>query len=192
MIKVYFIRHGETAGNQVKRYTGRSDESLSEQGIIQAKRLAKHLLEPMDQVFVSPMKRCQETAAILFPNIQPTIVPDLREINFGVFEGKTADELQSLTAYQTWLDSNGLGEIPEGESLLSFQKRCSRAFDQVILSVPDYSTVAFVVHGGTIMALFDKFVLPKQSYFAYQINNCEYYLCDYEANHLTIRDQFTW
>ena len=80
----FLIRHGKTQGNLEHRYIGnRTDEPLCEQGIAELK--TKHY--PMVQrVFVSPMKRCLETAALLYPGVPVDVVDDFRECDFGDFE----------------------------------------------------------------------------------------------------------
>ena len=81
-MRVYLIRHGQTKGNLEKRYVGSTDESLTREG-------AKGLLEkrgrysPVEMVFASPMKRCLETAEILFPGIPCRKIKGLRNVTSG-------------------------------------------------------------------------------------------------------------
>ena len=72
--------------------------------------------------------RCRQTAEILFPGAEYHPVPDLRECDFGAFEGKSYEELKDDPAYRSWIDSGGEGEIPEGESAPAFRLRCTEAF----------------------------------------------------------------
>ena len=78
------------------------------------------------------------------------LIPGLQEMNFGRFEGKSADELSGDPAYQVWVDAMCLTPIPEGESVTDFKTRCCEAFTETIKNVPDGSRVGFVVHGGVI------------------------------------------
>lgn len=79
------IRHGVTAGNLQGRYIGcRTDESLCPEWI---GALRECRYPPVPRVFSSPMRRCLETAALLYPGVKPEIVEDFRECDFGVFEG---------------------------------------------------------------------------------------------------------
>ena len=72
-MKIYLIRHGLTQGNLEGRYIGcNTDESLCEQGRNQLQSLHMPLVS---RVFVSPMKRCIESAAILYPGLKQQIVP---------------------------------------------------------------------------------------------------------------------
>ena len=89
------MRHGETAANEAHIFCGRLDPPLSPQGEAQTRRTAQMLSGPFDRVLASPALRARQTAQIVCPNMQPEILPALREIDFGEFEGFTADELQS-------------------------------------------------------------------------------------------------
>ena len=87
---VYLIRHGKTAGNLTGRYIGATDEPLCSQGIAE---LQTRAYPAVQRVFVSPMKRCGETASLLYPGVKQTVVHDLRECDFGLFEGKNYAEM---------------------------------------------------------------------------------------------------
>ena len=80
-MQILFFRHSMTAGNFERRYLGcKTDEPLCPEGIAFATQQAKQISFPLpEQVFVSPMRRCRETASILFPNLKQQIHPDLRE-----------------------------------------------------------------------------------------------------------------
>ena len=178
MINIVFIRHGATAGNLERRYIGRTDESLCPLGIEQAEKL-KGLCKP-NHIFASPMLRTKQTAEIVFPNMEITFVEDLRETDFGIFEGKTADVLQNNIDYVNWLNSMCLDPIPEGERVEAFKKRCCKAFEDTVKNLPDGCTAAFVVHGGVIMSTMERFHEDKKNFYDYHIKNGEYMLCKYE------------
>ena len=113
MIKIWLIRHGMTEGNRHQRYIGVTDEPLCPEGI---ERL-KNITYPKPQaIFVSPLRRCQETAEILFPGQKVRIIDQLAECNFGEFENKNYKELSDDPRYQAWIDSNGIMAFPGGES----------------------------------------------------------------------------
>ena len=82
---IVLLRHSITAGNLVGRYIGTTDESLCPEGIqlLKTKKMPKAEL-----VYTSPMKRCKETAALLWPGISQKIIESLRECDFGEFENK--------------------------------------------------------------------------------------------------------
>lgn len=166
-MSVLLIRHGQTAGNLAHRYIGcRTDEPLCEAGIaaLKGKRYP-----PVRRVLVSPLLRCRQTAELLYPGILPEIVPDFRECDFGLFEGKSYAELNGDPAYQAWIDSGGTLPFPGGEAREEFIARCVRAFD----SIADLwkTDAAIIAHGGTLMSIMQAHALPQKDYFDYQVPN---------------------
>ncbi len=163
----YFLRHGATKGNLEKRYVGATDEGLlpeSRQALLDMNR------PDVARVFISPLRRCVETAEILFPGVPREIVPDFREMDFGEFEYRNYQELKELPGYQAWLDSAGRIPFPGGESRRDFSGRVVRAFDRIALFAPDFGgDAAIVAHGGTLMAIFEARALPKQDFYTYQV-----------------------
>lgn len=173
-MRAILIRHGKTAGNLEGRYIGsRTDEPLCQEG---REALAAVQVPPVDRVYCSPMRRCLETAAILFPQISPIIVDNFRECDFGAFEGKNYAELNGRADYQAWIDSCGELPFPGGESQAILEERVAQAFGEIWREETD-ETCAFVVHGGTIMSIMAHFALPKTEFFCYQAKNgCGYQL----------------
>lgn len=185
MRRVLFVRHGATAGNLEKRYIGSTDEPLCYEGIEQVKKL-RQFHWAADALFVSPMLRTRQTAQLLFPQCPKQIIDDLRETDFGLFEGKTADELSGSREYQGWLDSMCLGPIPNGELAADFKARCCAAFFNSVQSLPDDATAAFVVHGGVIMAILEAYAQPCRSFYEYHIGNGECLWCNYQDGKLYV------
>ncbi len=183
-----FIRHGRTQANLEKRYIGRTDEPLlkgEERSFGDWKDCVA------DVVYTSPMKRCVQTSAYIFPDKEPVIIEDFREIDFGKFEMKNYQELQDDANYIRWIESNGTLAFPNGESRGDFMKRCMNGFHQMIADITrnyyGYSevSVACVVHGGTIMAILSQ--LLGGDYFDYQCANGQGYevnLCIKDGNHI--------
>ena len=163
---IYLIRHGKTAGNLEGRYIGTTDEPLCPQGIAELKA---RTYPPVSRVFVSPLKRCVETARLLYPTLPQTVVPALRECDFGLFEGKNYAELNGRADYQAWINSGGTLPFPGGESRTAFAARCVAGFQQAVAAMPAQEDAAFVVHGGTIMAVMEACVRPPQEYFFWQV-----------------------
>ncbi len=169
-MKIYLIRHGLTQGNLEGRYIGcKTDEPLCAQGIAILESL--HMPEAA-RVFVSPMKRCIRSAAILFPGMSQEIVPDFRECDFGAFEGKNYAELNGDPAYQAWIDSGGELPFPGGESRKQFAQRSVIAFEKLNLFESN-ADCALVVHGGTIMSIMEACASPRGKYFDFQLKCAE-------------------
>lgn len=126
-INIYLIRHGMTPGNQEHRYVGRTDEGLTQEA---RKELEdrRGIFQKVDRVITSSMKRCIQTAEILFPYQVPEIQPGLEEMDFGTFEYRNYKELSGNPQYQAWIDSNGTLPFPAGEDLQQFKQRCCQNF----------------------------------------------------------------
>lgn len=180
-MKVLLIRHGQTIGNLHKRYIGRTDEPLCSEGINALKCTE---MPECDLVITSPMKRCIQTAEILFPGAEPIVCNDLRECDFGDFEGKNYLELSCDPNYQRWIDSCGTLPFPGGESLDTFRKRCVSAFSEISEQYYSFSCIALVVHGGTIMSIMSRYAVPHKDYFDWNIPNGHGYLCQFKQNSL--------
>ena len=138
-MKLFMIRHGATAGNLEKRYVGRTDEGLTEQAVSDLKEEALKLREISGNVaaiITSPMKRCLETAEILFPEKLYEHVPriqkaGLSECDFGTFEYKNYLELSGDAEYQYFIDTLGREGFPGGETTEAFKARTVEAFQEV-------------------------------------------------------------
>ena len=177
MIKIWLIRHGMTEGNRHQRYIGVTDEPLCPEGI---ERL-KNITYPKPQaIFVSPLRRCQETAEILFPEQKVRIIDQLAECDFGAFENKNYKELSDDPRYQAWIDSNGTLPFPNGESQESFRKRSTTGFKRCIEQClkEEINEAAFVVHGGTIMSVLSSLATKEKDYFCWQVKNAEGFLVE--------------
>lgn len=172
-VRCLLIRHGKTRGNLEGRYVGaRTDEGLCSEGRRELEVTARTLGDAPTKllVFSSPARRCLETAAILFPDATPRVVEDLREIDFGDFEGGNYRELVDDPRYRAWLDSGGTADFPNGEARADFIARCVDAFCATVREYGDEdATLAFVCHGGTAMAIMSS--LARGDYFEFQIPN---------------------
>lgn len=181
-MKINLIRHGATAGNLEKRYIGRTNEPLCPEGISDLK--ASYLPSP-GTLICSPMKRCLETGRILYPDVQPLIFPELRECDFGSFEGKNYMELTGDPYYQKWIDSGGALPFPGGESPAEFRTRCCSGVLRAVAENPSAESLTFIVHGGTIMAVMERFAVPRRGYYDWQCANGKGYSAEYSNKKLT-------
>lgn len=185
MIELLFIRHGATAGNLQRRYIGRTDEPLCPAGQAQAETLgALHL--QADRLIVSPLLRARQTAAIAFSGQEMSLEPGFAETDFGIFEGKNADELADCPAYRAWVDTGCQGPIPGGEAVSDFKARCCAAFAARMQTLPEGCRAALVVHGGVIMAICEAYALPRRDFYSYHLPNGGLLRARYEGGTLTI------
>ena len=166
-MKVVLIRHFATIGNLESCYIGKTDQS------IRAGSYDSNYddLQNVSVIFTSLMKRAKETADVLFPNSQKFVAQNLKEMDFGIFEGKSFKDLKNDVDYQNWLDSNCLNMCPGGESKKMFSIRTCEAFCRVINYCIDneMETVVIVAHGGTAMAIAENIVEPKREYFSVKL-----------------------
>lgn len=182
-MKIILRRHSITLDNLQKRYSGlKSDPPLAPIG---AELAARQPDARVKKVYTSHLQRTQQTAALLYPRAEQIAVPDLAEMDFGIFEGKNWQELQGDAAYQIWLDSHCQAPCPGGESREEFSARILAAFLQVLQPFQGAGgreeALYFVLHGGTIMALCAALAYPRQEFFHWHIKPCGGY-----------QGRFTW
>lgn len=154
--RIYLVRHGETLWNHAMRYQGHADIPLNERGYAQARAVARRLSsERIDAVYSSDLQRAKATAEVIAAAHGLPVHTDrsLREINFGVWEGLTRDEirLRFPEVSQEWW-SNPVGtRLPGGETLAEVAERAVRYLLGTARRHPD-GTVVVASHGGTIRA----------------------------------------
>jgi len=157
--RIIAIRHGETSWNADARIQGQLDIGLNETGRWQARRVGKALAEEsITAVYSSDLERAQATAQPISDVKGVPVIPHegLRERSFGMFEGKTFDEI-----HQAWPEhaQNWRKRIPEwqppdgGESLLQLRERVTRTLEQLAARHPGEQIVV-VAHGGVLDALY--------------------------------------
>jgi probable phosphoglycerate mutase len=155
---VLLIRHGETAWTAEHRIQGRLDVPLSTTGVWQAGRLAERLAgEAIDAVVSSDLARAWMTGTPLADAHRLQMVPEprLRERVFGIFEGKTLDEIAALhpQEFAAWRARDVDWQIPGGESGSEFIARVLEAM-QEIAALYAGRTVAVVSHGGVLDVIY--------------------------------------
>lgn len=180
-MEVFIFRHGQTPGNAESRYLGITDEPLSPHGIETAKSAGSD--PAVTEVLVTPLRRTQMTAAILFPNAQQRICSGLREMDFGDFEGRSAREMEHDEDFRYWVEQTEcMGPCPHGDARLVFQHRVCATFQSEVEKAMEAGRerLYFVVHGGVIMSVMDRFAYPEAPYFSWRLNNCEGFRCRME------------
>lgn len=193
MRDIFLIRHSITEGNLKNRYIGTTDEALCPEGILLLEKIKEQgMKEEIEHVYVSPLKRCLETAQILYPDIPRTIVQGLRECDFGMFENKNYQELEGSPEYQAWIDSNGTLPFPGGEDPAAFRKRSVEAFQETLRSAKE-KKIAFVIHGGTIMSIMEALIQPKKNFYEYHVKNGQgYHLREEDGTFLLCEKSNIW
>lgn len=166
-MRLELIRHGETVLQKEHRYQGVTDAPLSPPG--------RDVLHPAgvlpERVVVTPLRRTRETAELLFPGVPQMVIPELQEMNFGRFEGKNYLEMENDPDYRTWVDGMCLERCPGGESKAEYVRRVTRAFAALLDQALEqrWKDCAIVAHGGTQMAVLERFAVEKKDYYSWQL-----------------------
>ena len=156
--KILLIRHGQTDGNARKQYCGLLDLGLNQDGRLQVEKLGRRLRkDSVQKIYSSDRKRAIESARIIFKGRRVNKISGLREINFGIFEGKSHQEIRERHAdiYDRWMSDPYNNLVPEGEGLMDFQDRVTRALDKIVRANLG-KTTAVVCHGGTISIILSR------------------------------------
>jgi probable phosphoglycerate mutase len=155
----YFVRHGETDWNKQGLIQGRTDIPLNETGRTQARRAVDILAGlPIDLIVTSDLLRAQETAHIINAGLKKPIVsdPDIRERNYGIFEGKSVAEMdvikQDMIAQGLPPEENGYPCPREAESYGDFRARTLAGIARRLDGVAGQN-ILFVAHGGVYRVL---------------------------------------
>lgn len=159
------FRHGLTDANENGVYIGKTDLPLSDAGREALQDKYDQLEYPkVQRVYSSPLERAVQTAEIIFPDREIVIVDDLREMDFGVFEGLPAEELVHLDSFKKWLKGGLDNPPPNGETLRSMMLRCYSALNLMILDMmkEGFTHAGAVTHSGILMNMLSCFGLPKK------------------------------
>ncbi|MEW5953000.1 MAG: alpha-ribazole phosphatase [Bacillota bacterium] len=155
--RLVLVRHGETTWNKEMRFQGHTDVPLSPQGEEQARSLGQRLARSrFDAVYASDLGRARLTADILArPHRLPVqVLPGLREINFGKWEGLTLQEIneQYQGDLMAWWSSPLTARVPGGETLAEMVERTMWAVQEIFTRHQD-GQVLVVAHGGAIRSI---------------------------------------
>ena len=132
--KIYLIRHGETSWALSGRHTGRTDIPLTENGKKNAVALglALHSI-PLTLVLVSPLIRAKETFELAHLPIEGVLCDDLKEWNYGDYEGLTSKEIREKNPnWNVFKDG-----APGGESVTDMTKRADRVLEMTLKAPGD-------------------------------------------------------
>ncbi|MGI8964966.1 MAG: histidine phosphatase family protein, partial [Limisphaerales bacterium] len=172
MTHLYLIRHGEIEPRYHRVFGGRIDMNLSPQGELQTQALSNYLSKiKFEAIYASPMRRAQQTVAPLMAayKFQATVLPDLREVDFGDWTGLSWQEVHDkfqISAF-SWLEMMEQAAVPKGESSRSFRARIEPCLKE-ILEKNSGKTIGVVCHGGVIRMLLSILLdlpLPKMGLF---------------------------
>lgn len=143
--EVLLLRHGETEWSASGRHTGRTDVALSDRGRRQARALGAAITDRRFRlVLTSPLRRATETCRLA--GLAGVEDGDLREWDYGAYEGRTTPEIRrEVPAWTVWR-----GPVPGGERLDEVAARADRAVERILAADGD---VAVVSHGHFLRVL---------------------------------------
>ncbi|OZU87324.1 histidine phosphatase family protein [Virgibacillus indicus] len=185
VVAITLFRHGLTEENKRKSYLGWNDSPLSKEAI---KTLTSYKFSGCgyDLLVSSDLQRCLYTIGLLFSKEKPMVLSEFREMNFGMFQGKSYKELRDVEEYQQWIDNMYSYTPPEGESFEQFTKRVERGWNilaEIILQKG--ARKPFVVtHGGVIRYLLSKFSPDNKEFWEWSIPEATGYELIFHTNQL--------
>lgn len=157
---IYLIRHGKTEANEQHLYCGSTDLLLSEKGREELAGL--HYDISNVRFLTSGMKRTDETLEILFGDVPRTVEPRFREVDFGIFEMHSYEQLKDVPAYQAWITGDNEANVPpRGESGAQMKCRVLEALSEI------QEDTCIITHGGVIAAIMAH-LFPEEGKNRYQ------------------------
>lgn len=185
-MRLLLIRHGLTDYNLKSRYCGFRDIDLNKTGKAQGQVIKNKLKKiKIDTVFCSDLKRSKQSARIIFGDSRCQIIknPNLREINFGRWEGLTFKQIlkEYPFIYKKWLNNPFSADIPDGEKMNCFINRVKKELKKIIKNNPD-KTVALVTHFGPIRVILNTVLNSKKNdFWRLKINPKAVYVIEYKG-----------
>lgn len=183
MTKIFLIRHGETDWNRQDRWLGQTDTPLNNQGLAQAHRTAERLAaEPITAIYSSDLIRAAQTAKIIANRFGRTVslLKELRELDFGEWEGKSAEEIGQLFPQEYALSQTPSWEFRPrgGESRRELYARVTSKVEEILAQHVN-ETIAIVTHGGPCRMLIEYILSSYRedpsyicTFRAFEFDNC--------------------
>lgn len=149
-IQLWLIRHGETEWSVSGQHTSRTDIALTDHGRQRAEELRDYLKgTSFNAVFVSPMQRARETCQIAGFGSQAIVDNNLKEWDYGVYEGKTTAEIRAeIPNWSVWKDP-----IVDGESAEQVGTRADQVIARSLAAAPSGGKVALFAHAHILRIL---------------------------------------
>lgn len=184
--EIWFLRHGQTDWNHLKRWQGHADIPLNADGLSQAGRTAARLhAVHFDGVYSSDLARASMTARLACPHAALVIDPRLRELRFGTFEGKRfedmSDDEHALVSH--WWKDPYASRLPGGETYTEMEERLVSWRD----ALPAEGRFLAVTHGGPIRCMiYETMGKPRNRAWTVHLDNCGLTRIVYEPGRTTV------
>src|SRR5438105_12446910 len=152
---LYLCRHAQTASSAVDSFNGRRELLLTQEGRRQATRLGARLRSVrFDAVFRSPLARTGETAALVAPSLEASVLEGLTEIDYGAWEGLSPAQARALDPgrYDAWEEDPTKTAPAAGETAARVAERAVAAIEEISRRFPEGRVLA-VSHKATLRIL---------------------------------------
>ncbi|MDZ5474214.1 histidine phosphatase family protein [Bacillus sp. 31A1R] len=165
-VVITLFRHGLTEANRRKEYLGWTDSPLC----------FSHSPSNMDYYelyFSSDLNRCIATLKKYAPDVKPHLLTEFREMNFGVFEGKTYEQLKDCEDYQKWIAWPFKHTPPNGEAFEDFSIRIEDGWQKVINTIEKKQArkTLIMTHGGVIRYLLTTYAPNKREFWDWSVSH---------------------
>jgi len=151
-MRLYLLRHAQSEGNKRGIFQGKLDLPLSEEGIKQAQKAGEFLKRfTFDAIITSPQLRAKQTAEIVADilNLPLEVDERLREISYGVLEGKKHSEVENWEPYQRWLEDPVKNPLSGVDDFGDLQRRLESFLRD---RYGEGKNILAVTHGGIVRA----------------------------------------
>jgi broad specificity phosphatase PhoE len=185
MLTMYFIRHGESAGNSENRFRGRHDFDLTVNGIRQAEALGNELSKiEFDCIYSSPLARAKKTAQIIArDSAKVTLVEELTNVSLGSWENQPKQNIRQKypDLWKLWVTEPEKLDFEGMETFATVQKRAFQFLKQLI---PKHQkdAIAIVTHRAVLKPLFAKMLGISGNYFwKIDLDTASYSIAEYRS-----------
>ncbi len=151
-MRLFLLRHAQSEGNRRGIFQGKLDLPLSEEGIKQAQKAGEFLKRfSFDGIITSPQLRAKQTAEIVADilNLPLEVDERLREISYGVLEGKRHSEVENWEPYQRWLEDPVKNPLEGVDDFGDLQRRLESFLRD---RYREERSILAVTHGGIVRA----------------------------------------
>lgn len=191
MTLLYLVRHGETEMNSKGVYYGWTDCALSQRGQRQAADLARDLANvSFDAVLASPLLRARQTAEMMRPEADLVLDQRLKELNFGIWEGRHYLEIaeEYPEQWQNWTADWQHAAPPGGESFSQLYQRVDSCLQDILRDYPD-QTLLLVAHHGSLRIILSRLLgLNRESYWNFTFAQGKHSLVEIQDGHCVVKN----
>ncbi len=192
MTYLYLVRHGETELNKEKVYYGFSNPPINLSGELQCEKVKNSLLDTDFHVVISsPLERALRSAEIISSLSRENFViyQELKELNFGLWEGKHYSQVEKEFSEQWkyWSEDWINYEIPKGESFIMFYNRVKQCIEEIVRKYENRK-ILIVAHGGTMKVISTVLLnLNLEDYWKFSFEAGTYSMFEINENNVVLK-----